>query len=224
MNERLADPERFVTIAHELAHIFCGHLGGSVSHGSKGQDESGWPDRRGLGKHEREIEAEATPTSRPVLDWLPDQLLTSLPMCEVRICRRSASKRWFGPRLASSVSVKFDTALWSSGNLGRHKRRFLTVIPRRLPKQAFTCHSAPLESGLCTSSQAITTRPIVIGTCGTLITSFCKRAHLAPPREVVQIAAALGRSFSASTNQRRCRAATKHRRIGSSRSTCAGQT
>jgi hypothetical protein len=60
VNERLADPERFVTIAHELAHIFCGHLGGCVSRGNKGQDESGWPDRRGLGKHEREIEAEAT--------------------------------------------------------------------------------------------------------------------------------------------------------------------
>jgi hypothetical protein len=30
-NGRLDTAERFVTIAHELGHIFCGHLGGCVS-------------------------------------------------------------------------------------------------------------------------------------------------------------------------------------------------
>jgi len=42
---------------HELGHIFCGHLGECQSRSEV--DESGWPDRRFLGKHEREVEAEA---------------------------------------------------------------------------------------------------------------------------------------------------------------------
>jgi hypothetical protein len=48
-----------VTIVHELGHIFLGHLG--PCRGSRGdnQEESGWPDRRWLGKNEREVEAEA---------------------------------------------------------------------------------------------------------------------------------------------------------------------
>jgi hypothetical protein len=57
-NDRLAPSERFVTIAHELAHIFCGHLGECKSQGGN-EEESGWPDRRSLGKNERELEAEA---------------------------------------------------------------------------------------------------------------------------------------------------------------------
>jgi Zn-dependent peptidase ImmA (M78 family) len=53
------DPaERFVTIAHELGHIFLGHLGECES-GKSDDDESGWPDRRWLGKSEKEVEAEA---------------------------------------------------------------------------------------------------------------------------------------------------------------------
>ncbi len=49
--------EQFVTLAHELGHIFCGHLGACVAPGRHDDDESGWPDRRNLGVHEREIEA-----------------------------------------------------------------------------------------------------------------------------------------------------------------------
>jgi hypothetical protein len=58
VNDRLNPAERFVTISHELGHIFCGHLGacGSSSHDD---EESGWPDRSSLGKNEKEVEAEA---------------------------------------------------------------------------------------------------------------------------------------------------------------------
>jgi hypothetical protein len=57
VNDRLDDNERFVTIAHELGHIFLGHLGQCTSRSGK-DEESGWPDRRSLGKNEKEVEAE----------------------------------------------------------------------------------------------------------------------------------------------------------------------
>ena len=60
VNDLLQPSERFVTIAHELAHIFCGHLGPCASRNVRDDDESGWPDRRKLNTHEMEVEAEAT--------------------------------------------------------------------------------------------------------------------------------------------------------------------
>jgi hypothetical protein len=59
LNDRLEPKEQFATLAHEFGHIFCGHLGGCTAQGRDENDESGWPDRRDLGKNEKEIEAEA---------------------------------------------------------------------------------------------------------------------------------------------------------------------
>jgi len=58
LNDALEAEEQFVTMAHELGHIFCGHLGGCAGLGRQ-DDESGWPDRRFIGIHAQEIEAEA---------------------------------------------------------------------------------------------------------------------------------------------------------------------
>jgi hypothetical protein len=44
-NDRLNPTERFITIAHELGHIFLGHLGECAS-GKGNDDESGWPHSR----------------------------------------------------------------------------------------------------------------------------------------------------------------------------------
>lgn len=51
VNANFDEPSQFATLAHELAHIYCGHLG----EGAKGA----WPNRASLGDHECEIEAEA---------------------------------------------------------------------------------------------------------------------------------------------------------------------
>lgn len=51
LNAHHDEPTRFATLAHELGHIYCGHLGA---------DPFGrWPSRRGLSDAERELEAEA---------------------------------------------------------------------------------------------------------------------------------------------------------------------
>lgn len=42
---------RYATLAHELGHVYCGHVGAD----SKGK----WPDRKALTKEQKEVEAEA---------------------------------------------------------------------------------------------------------------------------------------------------------------------
>lgn len=49
-NRRPSIASRFVTLAHELAHVYCGHLGGSF-------DGYSWLDRRALGMEIAEYEA-----------------------------------------------------------------------------------------------------------------------------------------------------------------------
>jgi len=59
VSDRLEQKEAFVTITHELGHIFLGHLGPCNSQRGDKDQESGWPDRCFLGKNEKEVEAEA---------------------------------------------------------------------------------------------------------------------------------------------------------------------
>jgi hypothetical protein len=51
INERLSHEAQYVTIVHELAHLYCGHLGTP--------NNKWWPDRRGLNKDVLEFEAES---------------------------------------------------------------------------------------------------------------------------------------------------------------------
>jgi hypothetical protein len=75
INEQLSETEQFVTLLHELGHLFCGHLG-PFSDNNKDMDEFGWPDRRYLPHAAREIEAEL------VAWWLADRegLTTGSPI------------------------------------------------------------------------------------------------------------------------------------------------
>lgn len=56
ISDRLSASEQFVTLCHELAHIFCGHLGACNWHHDR--ELSGWPDRGFLPRATQEVEAE----------------------------------------------------------------------------------------------------------------------------------------------------------------------
>jgi hypothetical protein len=51
LNLKHTEAQQLGTLAHELAHVFCGHLGAS--------DDGFWPDRRRTSKVTQEFEAEA---------------------------------------------------------------------------------------------------------------------------------------------------------------------
>ena len=51
MNRDLATESRYATVVHELAHLYCGHLGTP--------DDRWWPDRRGVPPDVMELEAES---------------------------------------------------------------------------------------------------------------------------------------------------------------------
>lgn len=57
INERLTPAEQFVTLLHELGHLFCGHLG-AFADNNLAVDEFGWPDRGHIPHAAQEIEAE----------------------------------------------------------------------------------------------------------------------------------------------------------------------
>ncbi len=50
-NEKLSQEARYATIVHELAHLYCGHLGTP--------NDKWWPNRRGLNHDRCEVEAES---------------------------------------------------------------------------------------------------------------------------------------------------------------------
>lgn len=51
MNRELATESQYATVVHELAHLYCGHLGTP--------DDRWWPDRRGVPPDVMELEAES---------------------------------------------------------------------------------------------------------------------------------------------------------------------
>lgn len=52
INTQLSEVEQFATLLHEVAHIYCGHLG------NWGNEKLPWEDRRGLSQNTEEFEAE----------------------------------------------------------------------------------------------------------------------------------------------------------------------
>ena len=70
LNEDLSKESQYATVAHEMAHLYCGHLGTP-----NGQ---WWPDRRGLSHSAVEFEAESVAymvCSRLGIDNPSDQYL-----------------------------------------------------------------------------------------------------------------------------------------------------
>jgi len=53
----LTPAEQFVTLLHELGHLFCGHLG-AFADNNLAVEEFGWPDRGHIPHAAQEIEAE----------------------------------------------------------------------------------------------------------------------------------------------------------------------
>lgn len=51
LNSKHSAPEKYATLAHELGHLYCGHLGTP--------NDRWWPDRRGLSEELGEFEAES---------------------------------------------------------------------------------------------------------------------------------------------------------------------
>jgi IrrE N-terminal-like domain len=94
LNARHTDAQKIGTLSHELAHIFCGHLGAT--------EKGFWPNRRGVELSPRELEAEAVAylvTSRMRLDigsirYLAEYLTSEaeLPNYSLDIVLKAAGK------------------------------------------------------------------------------------------------------------------------------------
>lgn len=80
INGKLSREAQYVTIVHELAHLYCGHLGTP--------NDKWWPDRRGLNHGTREFEAESVAylvCSRSNIDNPSEQYLSGYVGKEVDV-------------------------------------------------------------------------------------------------------------------------------------------
>ena len=80
INEKLSREAQYATIVHELAHLYCGHLGTP--------NDKWWPDRRGLNHNTQEFEAESVTylvCSRSNIDNPSDQYLSGYIGREVNV-------------------------------------------------------------------------------------------------------------------------------------------
>lgn len=80
INGNLSREAQYVTIVHELAHLYCGHLGAP--------NDKWWPDRRGLDHGTREFEAESVAylvCSRSNIDNPSEQYLSGYVGNEVDV-------------------------------------------------------------------------------------------------------------------------------------------
>ncbi|MDE0193681.1 MAG: hypothetical protein OXQ90_20205 [Gammaproteobacteria bacterium] len=87
VSRHLATESRFATVAHELAHLYCGHLGTP--------DDRWWPDRRHVSPHIMELEAESVSylvcrrfgVESPAASYLARYLRDNEPVPEISLER-----------------------------------------------------------------------------------------------------------------------------------------
>ncbi len=110
LNGKHAREDRYATLVHELAHLYCGHLGSP--------NERWWPDRRGLSREIEECEAESV----------------SYLVCERRGIDSPAEKylAGFTKDRPEMPAISLDCVLKSAGLIEQMGRKRL---PRRKPEK-----------------------------------------------------------------------------------------
>lgn len=113
LSDRFSASERMATLAHELAHLYCGHLGNPFGHGH-------WPDRTGLTITEKEFEAESV----------------AYLVCH-RLGLEPASASYLAGYLVNAdevPSISMDAVLRASGRILDMATRKVPPRPERGPK------------------------------------------------------------------------------------------
>jgi len=94
LNSNHSDVTKYATLVHELAHLYCGHLGTP--------NETWWPDRRGLSHEVQEFEAEsicylvcqrlgiANPSEKYLAHYLKDNGDGDVPAISLECVMKSA--------------------------------------------------------------------------------------------------------------------------------------